>query len=132
MRETGVRERKVETAPIQNDLEDRNLDHAVFRTWCSRCVKGRTETCGRRKKGGETGDVPTVSLDDMYTRSEQEKEEETGMPAVVVKDNKTKMAMAKVVPSAGVQEYAVEVATKFVEQLGYNKVIMKSDSEPRF
>ncbi len=35
--------------------------------------------------------------------------------------------MAKVVPSKGAQEYAVEVVRKFVEQLGHNKVIMKSD-----
>ncbi len=52
------------------------------------------------------------------------------MPIVVVKDNKTKMAMAKMVPSKGVQEYAVEVARKFVEQFGHKKVIMKSDNEP--
>ncbi len=52
------------------------------------------------------------------------------MPTVVVNDNKTKMVMAKVLPSNGVQEYAVEVVRKFVEQLGYKKVIMKSDSEP--
>jgi hypothetical protein len=40
------------------------------------------------------------------------------------------MVMAKVMPSKGVQEYAVEVVRKFVEQLGYNKAIVKSDSEP--
>ncbi len=60
---------------------------------------------GRRRRGGETGDVPTVSLDCMYMHSEQEKEKEKGMPIVGVKDNKTKMVMAKVVPSKGVQEY---------------------------
>ncbi len=49
---------------------------------------------------------------------------------IVVKDDDTKLVMAKVVPSRGVQEYGVAVVRMFVEQLGCNKVIMKSDSEP--
>ncbi len=59
-----------------------------------------------------------ISPDYMYMHSEEEKEEEKGMPIVVVKDNKTKMVMATVVPSKGVQEHAVEVVRKFVEQFG--------------
>ncbi len=41
--------------------------------------------------------MPTVSLDYVYTRSEQEKKEGKVMPIIVVKDNKTKTVMAKVV-----------------------------------
>jgi hypothetical protein len=102
--------RSTETVPSAREVEEHNLDHGVFRSWCPRCVKGR------RKRGGETGDAPTVSLDYMFTHSEQEKEEEKGAPIVVVKDDKTKLAMAKVVPSKGVQEYTIEVVIKFVEQ----------------
>ncbi len=61
------------------------MDHAVFRSWCPDCVKGRAEACGR-KKGADGGDVPTVSLYFMHARSEQEKDAEKGMPIVVVKD----------------------------------------------
>ncbi len=50
-----------------------------------------------------------MSLDYTYTHREQEKE---------------------VVPSKGVHEYAVKVVRRFVEQLGYNEVILKSDNEP--
>ncbi len=66
----------------------------------------------------------TVSSDYLYIRREQEKEEERGVPIIVVKDNKTKTLMAKVVPNKGVNE------RRFVEQLGYSKVILKSDNEP--
>ncbi len=106
------------------------MGHAVFRSWRPHCVRGRAQAHGHRKRGGETGDVPTVSLDYMYAHSEQEKEEEKGMPMLVAKYNKTKMVMAKVVPSKGAQECAVEVARRFVEQLGHIRVITKSDSEP--
>ncbi len=59
---SAARARKVEAAPSKREVEDRNLDHAVFRSWRPHCVKCRTEACGHRKRGGETGDAPTVSL----------------------------------------------------------------------
>ncbi len=92
-------------------------------------MKGRAEACGHKKRGGDGGDVPIVSLDYAYVRREQE-EEEKGAPIIVVKDNKTNLMMAKVAPSEGARENAVEVVRRFVEQLGHNKVILKSDSEP--
>ncbi len=58
------------------------------------------------RKVQNEGDAPTIVLDHMYTRSEQEKEEEKGMPIIVAKDNKTKMIMARVVPCRGVDSYA--------------------------
>ncbi len=115
----------MEAAPSKKEVEEHNLDHAVFGSWCPRCVKGRAEAYGNKKKG-EGGDAPTASVDYTHTRSEQEKEEEKGMPIVVVKDDKTKL----VTPSKGVQVYRVEVVRKLVEQLGYNKVIINSDNEP--
>ena len=40
------------------------------------------------------------------------------------------MIMAKVVQPKGVVPYAVEVMKNMVEQLGYKKVIVRSDNEP--
>ncbi len=123
-------ESKAEAVPSKKEVEVYNLDHATFRNWHPRCVKGRAEAYGHKKRKAEGGAVPTVSLDYMCMHREQEKEEEKGMPIIAVKDDETKLVMAKVVPGKGVQEYVVEVVRKFVEQLGYNKVIMKSDNEP--
>ena len=106
------------------------MDHAVFRSWCPHCVKGRAESYGHVKKVKDEGAAPSVGVNYVYMHSEQEKEEEKGMPIIVTKDSKTKMIMAKVVPSKGVENYAVEVAKKMIEQLGYRKVILRSDSEP--
>ena len=47
---------------------------------------------GREERG-----VPAVGIDYMYTRSEQKKEEEKGMPIVVIKDGRSKMTFARVV-----------------------------------
>ncbi len=130
-REEGVaaRARKAEAVPSRKEVEERNLDRALLRSWCLRYMKGRAEAYGHKKIRGNVGDAPTVSLDYTHMPSEQEKEEEKGMPIIVVKNDKTKLVMAKVVPNKGVQEYAVEVVRKFVEQSGYSKVYMMSDNE---
>ena len=104
-----ARARKAEIAPSDKEVEERNLDHAVFRCWCPHCVKGRAESCGHVKKAQGEGAVPTVGVDYVCVRSEQEKEEEKDTPIIVAKDSKTKMIMAKVAPSEGVENYAVEV-----------------------
>ncbi len=53
--EEGVaaRARKVEAVPSQKEVEDHNLDHAVFRRWCPHRVKGRAEACGHKKRDKE-------------------------------------------------------------------------------
>ena len=122
--------RKTEPAPSQREVEEHNLDHGGFRSWCPHCVKGRAESYGHVKKVQNEGDVPTIGIDYMYMHSEQEQEEEKGMPIIAAKDNRTKMIMARFVRSKGLDIYAVETVKKMVERLGYKKVIMKSDNEP--
>ncbi len=55
----------------------------------------------KRAQGDEKG-APVVSIDYMYACSEQEQEEEKGIPDVAMKDSRTKMIMAKVVQNKGV------------------------------
>ncbi len=54
------------------------------------------------EEGAERGrEAPTIRGDYVRLRSEQEKEEEKGMPIIVAEDTKSKMIAAKVVPSDG-------------------------------
>ena len=39
-----ARARKTEAVPSQKEVEEHNLDHGVFRSWCPHCVKGRAES----------------------------------------------------------------------------------------
>ena len=102
-----ARARTTEVAPSQREVEEHNLDHGVFRSWCPHCVKERAESYGHVKEVQNEGDVPTKGIDYMYMHSEREKEEEKGVPIIVAKDNKTKMIMARVVPRQGLDSYAV-------------------------
>ena len=52
------------------------------------------------------------------------------MLTVATTDSKTEMILAKVVSTKGVEHYAMEVAKKMIELLGYRKENFRSDSEP--
>ncbi len=93
----SARARRVEIAPSEKEVEEHTLDRGVFRSWCPGCVKGRAEARGHVRE-------VAVGVGYAYTRSEREREEELGAPIVVVKDSKTKMIMAKVVPSKEVEK----------------------------
>ncbi len=105
----GARSRKAEIASSDKQVEECNLDHTVFRSWCPHCVEGRVESWWHVGKPKDEGAAPTVGVDYVWTLSEQEKDEEKGTPIIVIKDSKTKMTMAKVAPSKGVESYAAEV-----------------------
>ncbi len=47
-----------------------------------------------------------------------------------MKDEKTKMTAAVVVPSKGVDTCAVESVRKALEQLGHRRITLKSGNEP--
>ncbi len=83
-----ARARKAGIAPSEKEVEDRKVDHAVFRSWCPRCVKGRVKSCGHAKKAQDEGAAPTVGVDQAH--SGQEMEDEKGMPIMVARGDKTK------------------------------------------
>ena len=47
-----------------------------------------------------------------------------------MKDDRTKMTLAKVAPNKGVVSYAVEIVKRFIELLGYKNIMFRSDNEP--
>ena len=122
--------RTTEAVPSEREAEEHNVDHGVFRSWCPHCVKGRAESYGHKNKKSTEKEWPTIGIDYMYMHSEQEKEEEVGRPIVVMKDSKTRMIAGRVVPSKGVESYAIGEVKKTIEKLGHKKVVMKSDNEP--
>ena len=52
--EARVRVRKEEAVPNETEVEEHNIDHAVFRSWCPHCVKGRATGKQHNKRVEET------------------------------------------------------------------------------
>ena len=70
----GARARRTDAVPSAREVEEHNSDHAVFRSWCPHCVKGRAESYGHVRKVLRESDTPVIAIDYMYMHSEQEKE----------------------------------------------------------
>ena len=60
--------RNAEAVPSEREVEEHNVDHGVFRSWCPHCVKDRAKAYGHKKIGGDGGDALTVSLGTVGTQ----------------------------------------------------------------
>ena len=123
---------KKEHEPTEKEVEEHMITHLPYRSWCTHCVKGKAKGHPHRrtKEEGKIDEVPVVSMDYMFMGDQQSREEETGMPILVMKDRKSKTIRARVVPAKGRQEYAIKRCSLDLKGLGHRKIILKSDGEP--
>ena len=73
---------------------------------------------------------PVISVDHMFMHENQQEGEERGMPIIVMKDRKTRMIRARLVPQKGNHWYSTKIVSGAIESLGHSKVTLKSDQEP--
>eukprot|EP00973_Karenia_brevis_P061897 8609869-Karenia_brevis.AAC.1 len=73
------------------------MGHAVFRRWCSICVRSRPKEWGHRKDSGKERDMPEYCFDYCFPG------DECGFKWTVLagKERKTGMIMATTVPQKG-------------------------------
>ena len=127
--------RKVGANPTAKEIEEHELDHAVFKDWCPHCVKGKSVAYPHLKNKGKESEIPIIAIDYMFMLTDKKEsigeggEEEKGMPTLVIKDSQSKMMFARVVPEKGVYPYAVVRLAADIRSLGYRKLIIKSDNE---
>ena len=115
------------------------ITHLPFRSWCSHCVAGKCKNKPHMVAGktDEESDVPIIAFDyafmsDKETEKEDEADEDiSDLTILVGRDKKSKTPCAISVPCKGVDqnEYAVKRVLKFLDFLGYEKVLLKSDQE---
>ena len=125
-------------APTQAEIDEHEVDHLPFRSWCECCVMGRGT--GEQHRPGPSSRIPVISFDYLFIAqskifTERELGEEEAKAAavkvLVVKDARSKTIFAHVVRRKGVDddEYAVRRLAEDVNWLGYSKVILKCDGE---
>ena len=101
--------------PSAEEEAEHRIDHFPYRSWCRHCVEGRGT--GEQHKAGPEGSIPIISADylivtkkGIFRKDEAESKTEIVAKILVVKDSKSKMVNAHVVPVKGMGEdrYAVE------------------------
>ena len=98
--------RKVPIQPSQEEVDKHMVTHLPFRDWCPHCVRGKSGSKPHKASHG-THEIPTVAIDYMFMHSQQNEQEETGMPILVTRDlpscsNGTGMISASVLIQKGV------------------------------
>ena len=90
---------------------------------------GKGIASAHRAGESQSSEVPIVGVDYAFTGSKQQKSEEKGSPVMVIKDKRTQRILARMVPQKGRSKYAIKKLSRDIDQLGYKKVILKSDNE---
>ena len=128
--------------PSARMIEEHNATgHVVFCSWCPHCIRGRGQNDHHRAvaKTQEEKDeeVPVVSMDYAFMgdRKKGEGKEEylarTGMtPTLVITDSRSGAVSGIMVPKKGAgEEWVTKKCARWIEELGYNKICLRTDQE---
>ena len=105
--------------------------HVVYRDWCRHSVAGRSLGQRHQTRASEQREqnlVPTVAFGYAFM-SRSDEDDDRLRPILVMKDERTQMFAATFVDSKGATPYAVKFAAAFLKNLGYRRIVLKSDGE---
>ena len=117
-------------APTQREMEEHNITHLPFRSWCPHCVAGKAQDRPHRMRKEDQMDkqVPEIVFDYGFFGG---KEDEETLAVRVARDRRTQMVFANVVPRKGmIHEHGAKSMVEDLEKLGYKEIILKCDGEP--
>merc|ERR1712240_2189 len=111
------------------EVEQHNVTHLPFRSWCPHCVSGKAQDRNHKKRENQDEkQIPEIVFDYVFLASA---EDEETIPIQVARDRRTQMLFAHVVPRKGmVCQHGADAMEKDIETLGYKEIILKSDGEP--
>ena len=137
--------------PTAAEIESHRLTgHAVFRSWCRHCVRGRGREAAHASTNRPEGSLPILSWDYCYLSSKRQQSAAAGAadeatigtddsntssesPVLVMFDGRSKGIHARLMPAKGVDfeglERTVKLWTNDLDRLGYKRVAFRSDTE---
>ena len=121
--------------PSRQEVEEHEITHFPFRSWCPDCVRGRAAAPPHRRAhvyNREQG-VPMVVGDYCYmTGQDRHSEDAASKPTILVmREVRSGATMSMVVPGKGdTVKWVVDRCVNFIDDIGFQKVILRSDQEP--
>ena len=101
--------------PTQTEVDEHNLTHLPFRSWCPQCVKGRGRAADHVAQAREDG-MMEIHSDYCFLTTADSQEKYT---LLVAREKSTRMTMATLVPMKGSSsEFPVKRLLAFVKELG--------------
>ena len=127
-RPRGVRFHDEQKYPVSREEREEHelLGHVQYRSWCRHCAAARGVGQQHRLLSEDpmNATVPEI-VQDYYFMGE---ESETA-PHIVVKDRKSSAYFSTSLDSK-TSQYAVAFVAGAIQELGYKRILMKSDNEP--
>ena len=117
--------------PSQKEIDEHELTHLPFRTWCRECVHRRGVEMPHRARIGDDGDrLMKLNVDFMFLGPRGTAGET--IPVLVIREEKTRMTLSSAVHSKTIGEFVARRVLAFLSEIGclYGDVIVKSDQEP--
>ena len=115
--------------PTQVEIEEHNITHLPYRSWCIHCVRGRGEQAGHlRQEERPENAILEVHMDYCFMGRMSDEVQ----PILVARDRDTRMTVSFLVQKKGaVDDYVIRRLLQFFRELGYheNKVVVRSDQE---
>ncbi len=130
--EAGEEEPEVKIAakpvePSREEKEKHNATHAVYRSWCPHCVRGRglasPHKSDARSRNPTT--VPEVVMDYCFLSQA----DESSATVLAIRDRSTGATAAMVVPMKGHDEWIVKTIVGIIDWFGHGKMLMKTDGK---
>ena len=115
-------------APSQKEIDEHNLTHANYRSWCPHCVAGRRNNSPHKSmESSEPRNLPCLHVDDCFPKDEHDEEAQTVLVGVLEPANTT---LACPVDMKGTEdEYGYKKLKEFVTFHGVRYLVCKSDQE---
>ena len=114
--------------PISKEEREEHelLGHVQYRLWCRQCAAAGCVGQQHRQLSEDPVDanVPEIVLDYYFMGEESET-----APHIVVKDRKSSAYFSTSLDSK-TSQYAVAFVAGAIQELGYKRILMKSDNEP--
>ncbi len=142
--EEAVKARKATTPeqPTQKQIDDHELTHFPFRSWCVHCQRGKMSKTPHRSRpeGDDEHGHPVISIDYMYLEVDFKKKmkaayhhaTEGKRPILVVVDSKSKATFSHDMDAKGADQITIEQIEEDIRNMGYQAVtiVIKGDQEP--
>ena len=115
--------------PTKQERDEHNCTHIPYRAWCPICVgaRGVASPHLREERVDESRRRPVIAMDYFFMSTA----DNPITKMLILKDDKSGKGMATIVPVKGTAaEWVIIRAVKFIDQLGYNEITLKSDTEP--
>ena len=116
--------------PSEAEVEDHDLTHLPYRSWCKHCIRGRGKETSHQQQSQEDRSVPEFHMDFCFPGYEESKDDY--LTVLVVRMRGTRMTMSTVVPSKEVGDFTTNRTVAFLRECGNElaKITIKTDQEP--